>query len=85
MIVSPTEPVSLRKVTEKEEDFEKLPGDFDLPDTYYYLNEMDGMAMDVQTQRGRREESIVTNFFYFPMASERHLKCPSRAAMTVAN
>jgi hypothetical protein len=74
IVVSPRKPIALDKILERFEDFEKLPGDKDLPGTYYFLNEKEGMSMAVQTQRDLGN-SIVTTFFYFPMATERRYKC----------
>lgn len=74
ILVNPAKPIALSEMSEGLAKFEKLPGDFDLPNTYYYLNETDGMSMEVQT-RGNGKELIATSLFYFPTEAERRFKC----------
>lgn len=74
MVISSRKTVFLDDIPEDLALFEKLPGDYDLPGTFNYLNEKDGMSMAVETRSGHGKDTVNT-FFYFPTAAERHLKC----------
>ena len=59
------------------EMFDALPGDDDLPNTFYYLDEKNGAAMSVDgiVKPGKL---VATKFYYFPKFAERNLKCAER-------
>jgi len=74
IVVDPLKTLFLNEISLDLAGFEKLPGDFDLPKTYYYLNQKDGMAFDLDSSRGNGKETVNT-IYYFPQSSQRNLKC----------
>jgi len=54
--------------------FAKLPGDRDLPETFYYLNEDRGMSIQVYTQIDD-PRPFASDVFLFPRKDQRDLRC----------
>jgi len=77
VVVQPRKRTFLEDVFQNITNFKKLPGDYDLPGTFYFLNETDGVSAEVDTG-STMNKNVVTTLFYFPLAKERHLKCPEK-------
>lgn len=74
IVVQPRKKIFLEDIFKDMTNFEKLPGDFDLPGTFYFLNEAEGVSAEAQTT-ATTNRTLVTTLFFFPSAKERHLKC----------
>jgi hypothetical protein len=67
-------PVRLASLSLDFSKVEKMRGDADLSDHFYYINKEEGFGIEVQNLQDGRGE-IVTGYLYGPRLKDRVLKC----------